>query len=38
MSTFDVAAEYGLKNMKIYELKIESLSAKAKILPQPAKE
>ena len=37
MSTFDVAAEYGLKNMKIYELKIESLSAKAKILPKPAK-
>ena len=38
MSTFDVAAEYGLKNMKIYELKIESLSAKAKILPKAAKE
>ena len=38
MSTFDVAAEYGLKNMKIYELKIDSLSAKAKILPKAAKE
>ena len=38
MSTFDVAAEYGLKNMKIYELKIESLSAKAKILPKAVKE
>ncbi|WP_107686117.1 pyridoxamine 5'-phosphate oxidase family protein [Campylobacter concisus] len=37
MSTFDVAAEYGLGIMKIYELKIESLSAKAKILPKPAK-
>ena len=37
MSTFDVAAEYGLKNMKIYELKIESLSAKAKILPKAVK-
>ncbi|WP_103580663.1 pyridoxamine 5'-phosphate oxidase family protein [Campylobacter concisus] len=38
MSTFDVAAEYGLKIIKIYELKIESLSAKAKILPKPTKE
>jgi len=38
MSTFDVAAEYGLKNMKIYELKIENLSAKAKILPKAIKE
>ena len=38
MSTFDVAAEYGLKIMKIYELKIDSLSAKAKILPKAAKE
>lgn len=37
MSTFDVAAEYGLKIIKIYELKIESLSAKAKILPKTAK-
>ena len=37
MSTFDVAAEYGLKIIKIYELKIEGLSAKAKILPKPAK-
>ena len=36
MSTFDVAADYGLGIMKIYELKIESLSAKAKILPKPA--
>ncbi|ALF46862.1 pyridoxamine 5'-phosphate oxidase family protein [Campylobacter concisus] len=36
MSTFDVAANYGLGIMKIYELKIESLSAKAKILPKPA--
>ncbi|WP_103588552.1 pyridoxamine 5'-phosphate oxidase family protein [Campylobacter concisus] len=36
MSTFDVAAEYGLGIIKIYELKIESLSAKAKILPKPA--
>ena len=32
MSTFEVAAKYGLKIIKIYELKIESLSAKAKII------
>ena len=38
MSTFDVAADYGLGIMKIYELKIENLSAKAKILPKPVKE
>ncbi len=37
MSTFDVAADYGLGIMKIYELKIEGLSAKAKILPKTAK-
>ena len=38
MNTFETAAQYGLKIMKIYELKIESLSAKAKILPKVAKE
>ena len=37
MNTFETAAQYGLKITKIYEFKIESISAKAKILPKPAK-
>ena len=32
MRTFDVAAAHGLKAMNIYELKIASLTAKAKII------
>ena len=32
MSAFDVAAAHGLKATNIYELKIESITAKAKII------